>query len=268
MIRCKIIQFRNQNDNFIKKIYFYPEFPHPYSVVYQVFHQLGIQLRKGIPNTAQDNLCFWWEDNTFTGRSPNTTFINAQCTDISKKYVNLIHKDIFKYSLEVDPTVYSGMIVEKSNTNGIHDGRIIEGPIEQLADGVVYQKVVRNYSPESPDTVCDIRLAVFNGNPSFGYLKYRPTVGRFSNKNTVVHVIDIISYLTCEEINSICEFCQRIGLDYGEIDVVRDLDDRKIYVLDINKTPLGPPNGLSEKDRRYALQLYKEEFVRWFYPTI
>jgi hypothetical protein len=55
-----------------------------------------------------------------------------------------------------------------------------------------------------------------------------------------------------------------MGLDYGEVDVVRDAGDKRIYVLDLNKTPLGPPNGLTPAEFARALALYETSFRQWF----
>jgi hypothetical protein len=32
-----------------------------------------------------------------------------------------------------------------------------------------------------------------------------------------------------------------MGLDYGELDAVRDAASGRLYVLDVNNTPFGPP---------------------------
>ena len=42
-----------------------------------------------------------------------------------------------------------------------------------------------------------------------------------------------------EEEEAILDLAARIGLDYGEIDVLRDADG-EIYVVDVNKTPWWP----------------------------
>ena len=54
---------------------------------------------------------------------------------------------------------------------------------------------------------------------------------------------------------------RKLGIDYGEFDVLRD-KDRRIYVVDANNTPYGPPNELSEGDCTRALVLLANEFVR------
>ena len=63
------------------------------------------------------------------------------------------------------------------------------------------------------------------------------------------------------EIVLINKFCESFGLEYGEIDVVRDFSSGNIYILDVNKTPWGPPNGLSISTQNIAVRLYKKYFL-------
>lgn len=42
------------------------------------------------------------------------------------------------------------------------------------------------------------------------------------------------------ELAQLLDFGARIGLEYGELDVLRDRDSGRIYVVDVNRTPYGP----------------------------
>lgn len=53
------------------------------------------------------------------------------------------------------------------------------------------------------------------------------------------------------EQGALLEFCARIGLDYGELDVLRDNDSGTIYVVDANRTPIRP-RGLTKADEDAA----------------
>ena len=46
--------------------------------------------------------------------------------------------------------------------------------------------------------------------------------------------------ISVKESDAILDLAARIGLDYGEIDVLRDADGA-IYVVDVNKTPFFGP---------------------------
>ena len=70
--------------------------------------------------------------------------------------------------------------------------------------------------------------------------KKRHISERFVNQNHTVKVLQTSDIFTSEEINKISSMCHLMKLDYGEIDCLIDADTRKIYVVDINKTPIGP----------------------------
>ena len=81
--------------------------------------------------------------------------------------------------------------------------------------------------------------------------------------NDKVEFVKTDTLFTQSEVERLNEFCSRIGLDYGELDVVRDSGSKQIFVLDVNKTPLGPPNGLSKTDTEIALRAYKKSFLNF-----
>ena len=41
-----------------------------------------------------------------------------------------------------------------------------------------------------------------------------------------------------------------MSLDYAELDCLRDQKTEQLYIVDVNLTPNGPPNGLSVRDRK------------------
>jgi hypothetical protein len=50
----------------------------------------------------------------------------------------------------------------------------------------------------------------------------------------------------------------RIGLDFGELDLLRDRADGRIYVVDVNPTVNGPTVVLSASDIRKWFDAYCE----------
>ncbi len=42
---------------------------------------------------------------------------------------------------------------------------------------------------------------------------------------------------TPEEIENILKLADQLNVDYGELDILRDNEDGKVWVLDVNKTP-------------------------------
>lgn len=274
----KILQFRRRSSRPTAwPVYFYPDAPNSRTICYRVLHQLGIKLRKGLPSPLQAAIIFLWRDDTFMEGLSHSEMgekwivVNRDCLDISKERVQEVHREVFGYSLEVNPLEYSGRMLMKSNLNGAHDGREVEGPLNELTPGFIYQKIVDNTPLARPaelearqNVICDIRVPIFGRNADFVYLKYRARQLRYSNANNFVQIVETASILGGEECAKINTFCDRFGLDYGEIDVVRDTVDQKIYILDANKTPFGPPNGLPPDRQAQALQLYEKAFCDWF----
>lgn len=61
-------------------------------------------------------------------------------------------------------------------------------------------------------------------------------------------------HLTAEEERLILEFCSKIGLDCGELDVLRSRDDGRIYIVDANNTPCQHFAGYSKKEARFQIK--------------
>jgi hypothetical protein len=272
----KAMLFRSHGNNRLPIPVYFTTSPHPYSVCYQILHRLGVRFRVGLPVSSDPALVFLWCDATFCKglsaglESTEWRVVNHGCLDISKNHVDLVHQKVFQYSLQVDPTVFMGKMVEKSNLNGSHDGREVDGPLPVPRHNSVYQRIVNNIPPnevletQKSDIVCDLRIPVFDDDIPFVYMKLRPRMSRFSNKNTSVQIAQVRAMFDSSEIERIRQFSRRFGLDYGEIDVVRDAADDRIYILDVNKTPLGPPNGLAPQERKQAFSLYEAAFTQWF----
>lgn len=188
--------------------------------------------------------------------------VNLHCRDFTKRAVSRTFAEVFGYDLTVDPRVYRGPCVRKSDGNGTHDGTVIECPTDQVADGYVYQRLVNN--EVGGNLVEDLRVPVFMTRIPFVYLKYRSTSSRFSNDNASAQIGEADAHMTREEYTLIIEFCRRMGLEYGELDVLRDRNDRRLYIVDVNPTPFGPPNHMSRRDRRTAVARLARTFEETF----
>jgi hypothetical protein len=114
---------------------------------------------------------------------------------------------------------------------------------------------------------CDIRLPVILGQIPLAYLKYRPKETRFSNVNSHAKLISPLDALSAEELAKCITFARSIGLDYGELDVLRDRTDGRIYIVDANNTPYGPPNHLPGPEHYEALSIFEQAFAK-FIPWI
>jgi len=238
---------------------------------------LGYQVTSN-PQKKWDLAIKWWlafDGNPFApvGSMPpvmNTknngiTVLNSRCNDISKNNVNDAFEEIFGYSLSVDPREYNGKCVMKLNWNALHKGRIIECPVGSIDDDFVYQKLVRNETGDG--FVEDMRVPVFRNKTPFVYLKYRSVQDRFIDRvhtNTKAIIAEVGDRLSEDELNKIHRFGAKIGMDYGEVDVLRDGDDGRIYIVDANNTPSGPPSPISDSDAKIAVQRLSQAFEKTF----
>jgi hypothetical protein len=250
-------------------VLFYPERPASmHYVLWKICAELGLRITQEL--SQRTSLTVLWKDATFIKASEaaqsvmRAPTINANCLDISKTNVSRHFSAVFGYSCDVDPFNYFGPCVEKSNENARHDGRIVRAPVLKRRAGAVYQRVINN--AVQGDLVEDVRVPVLNGVVPFVYMKYRPTAIRFdSSRNSTVRLCPTEEALSADEISNIGKFARSIGLDYGELDVLRDRDDGRIYVVDANKTPMGPSYRLPSAELRRAVKMlalvFRDEFL-------
>jgi len=250
-----------------KRILFYPEYPSPMSVPFKICPLLGHTMTND-PSQSFDAV-FWWDDTTFPKRDPvldrlikHYDVINARCTDISKTHVEQVFSKVFGYSSTVDPRSYHGRCVKKSIYNSIHKDQstVINCPVESIESDVIYQRLIDN-RVDGAEVAEDIRVPIFKDSIPFIYLKHRPLDARFAELTSSI-LVEVDDVLSPKEQDLILTFCDEFGLDYGELDVLRDNASSKIYIVDANKTPANTNTepSLSEADRRKALQRLATSF--------
>lgn len=266
IIRLKIIYVKRFYASGRKTILFYPEKPKFRSIIYKICHLLGYRMTSDLISTYL--LAIAWQDKTYRDHEYTNLaklfdvkkILNDRCIDISKVKVEKVFRRIFGYSSYVNPKKYHGICVKKSNINARHDGEIVKCPVKKIIPGFVYMKLLNNQV--SSDLVMDLRIPIFLESIPFIYLKYRQINNRFSNTNLLVKIAEVREYLSQNEINKILLYCNEIGLDTGELDMIRDKDDGKLYIIDVANTPSGPPNHLSKQDKILALKRMCFEFKK------
>lgn len=250
------IQNYVKNGQKSKSIFVYPHYPSRGSTIYKIGQSLGYNITNKLKQDVK--FAVYWEYLTFREEfrlleklSAELKVINLYNRDISKLYIDNVHKEVFGYSTLIDPTKYTGLIVKKNDINAMHDGQIIQAPIKSVEKGYIYQLLIDNtYSDER---VMDIRVPVVGKVLDFVYLKFRNVSERFKNTTTNTKLEAIHEYLEESEIGLLNEYCKHLGLEYGELDVLRNKNDNKIYVVDVNNTPQGPPANISEENAKIAL---------------
>ncbi|WP_139247908.1 hypothetical protein [Hyphomicrobium sp. CS1GBMeth3] len=192
--------------------------------------------------------------------------INGGFDDISKSAVDRIHKQIFGRALCVDTQEIrpEDIYVVKSEANATHNGHLVKGVDLGSLDlsGSVVQRVIDNRADSN--TVRDIRVVIIGREIPLVYLKTRPLASRFSNANTAAVMTLPHNVFSEDELRQILRFCRTIGLDYGELDVLRDAGDGDIWIVDVNNTPSGPPNGLTKAEANVAVREMSLSFNRQF----
>ena len=226
-----------------------------------------LQTRNLIDSDGSEQCNIWFGHPHLQKPKNLQRFINFQCTDISKSAIDTQHMKIFGRSVcipanKLDP---EETYVVKSEANAAHDGKIVKGNEVGSLDlsGSVLQRLIDNRLNDR--NVYDIRVPVIGNRIPFVYIKSRPMGIRFSNANSTATITATENYLSKDEIDSILKFCRAVGLDYGELDVLRDAKTQEIFVVDVNNTPSGPPNGLTTNEVMHALRemswVFASEFL-------
>jgi hypothetical protein len=247
-------------------IAFYPHKPRPWYFVWPVMHVSGAKL---IADVSQADIVMQFEDQTFTDNKPpevkpGARLVNFNCNDISKSRVAEAFEKVFGHNLAVDPLTFEGRMVEKSEMNGAHDGRILEGPLDTPLEGHSYQRLVDNEIEGG--VVEDLRCCIVGGKPRISFRKRRPLDKRFGNDNAEVILDDVKNCYSTEEIELITQFASEIGLEWGGMDVLRDKATGKIFIVDANKTDMGPPVALPLGSKLRATRRMAKAFAGSFAP--
>lgn len=217
-------------------IWFSPQAPRPWYMIRSVAAWSGMRV---VEDPARADIAFHFDDSTwspaaapFAGRT-----INADCRDISKSRVNKVFAEVFGYRLGISPMSWSGDAVEKSEINSMHDGRIVVCPVRPV-EGHCYQRLVRT---SEGDEVHDLRTSCVGGRPVAVWVKTRTVAERFaSGANLQVASRAPETVFSAAELERIAAFNAAIGLEWGTLDILRDVEDGRIYIVDVNKTDVGP----------------------------
>jgi len=217
---------------------------------------------------AKADAVFYFEDQTLveapqipegiTGKT-----FNFGCYDISKSNVARTFERVFGYNLTIDPHKYKGPIAVKSETNGAHDGYQTVAPLpsaQAATPDMVYQKLIDN--TVDGKWAEDMRCPVIGGEIALVFVKRRPLESRFANLNSSVVLREPEDLLSDAERTKLKEFAAAMKLDWGGMDVLRNKEDGKIYVVDVNKTDMGPPIALSIADKSKSVAILTEQLLK------
>jgi hypothetical protein len=222
------------------KMLFYPQMPKSFSKITQICRQLKISIGEYPCDHNIDgfSLAVHWNydtvcppDVTLHTISKSLKVINLAVGDVSKSFVDKIFIEVFGYSTFLDPFQTFGYAIRKSEKQAAHDATIV--PLPFVAEkGFVYQRLLDS---RCSTTLChDIRLPVFKNEIPFAFLKYRLTAEPVRSLYKIEFIEDIQTILSPQEINKVLLFASKFGLEFGEIDLIRNNSDGRIYILDVN----------------------------------
>jgi len=245
----------------------YPRTPWPLYTLWNMAQVCGFKLLKH-PSQETNSPTILFQDITIV--NPESipkealTWINGRCLDIQKSTVAKIFTKAVQRDLQVNPMEYMGYMVEKSEKNPAHDGRIIKGPLQSSEEkaGYVYQRLINNLTKNNE--IEDLRTVIVGSKIPLVYRIRRNQNEQFEGYGRCIEVITADEAFSAKEQQELIECAQQIGLDFGEMDVLRDQGDQMIYVVDINKTTVSPPADLCFKNQIAALQKVGEAFEAEF----
>ena len=242
------------------KIAYLPVTPRPWYLLKVTANRLGA---KTVTDLGTADAIFYFEDQTIATppKIPahfSSKSYNFKCSDISKSKVGQVFERVFGYGIAIDPEQYEGKIAVKSEKNGAHDGFVATGPLKRDKN-LVYQRLINNALND--EMIEDLRCPIIDGEIRLVFIKHRPIKTRFANSNAKVILARPEDYFTERERRQLKDFAKAMGLDWGGMDVLRNRDDGRIYVVDVNKTDMGPPIALSLKDKNKATQILADQLL-------
>jgi len=254
--------FRRENP--IATMAFYPQPSGPWYNAWLAARMGGVKLIND-PNAAET--VFVFDDKTESdigeklGVKIKVKAINHRINDISKTHVGKVFKDVFGYSVDIDPLTYHGRAAEKSDSNATHDGVVVQCPLppELIKPDSVYQKLIDSTFDGSRSE--DLRMAYVGGDIPVVFRKYKLIEKRFGTDYDHVDVWTADQAFSSEEQTQLIKFCEAMGLDFGAVDVMRDKHDGRIYVVDVNKTCM-PVLCLSQKSQRAAIRRIAASLIK------
>lgn len=233
-----------------------PEAPQLPEVLWKVLKVLGLRVvHHPGPRVA---VAVHWSLDTVTPPPPLPGAVNGRCVDISKSRVDEALRAAMGYGAAVDPRRHEGPCVRKSEVNARHDGTLVRAPVARPEPGAVYQRRVD--TEVLPGTLEELRTPVVGDAIPFVYVKRRPASDVFGHGPSRAWLAAPDDVMGRAERQQVLGVARGLRLDVGELDVLRDRHDGRLYVVDANRTPWGPPRTLGAREARRAIAVLAAAF--------
>lgn len=231
---------------------FHPMIPQPRATIVSLLGAVGVRIGVDVPIGGP---AIAWDTETFLSTAAMAALpisaINRLCTDISKTRVDALWAELAGYSIEVDPLTVEGPMVVKSDANGRHDGRLMVGPIKRKQPGMVYQLPIDSLVGGK---FFEYRLIVMRDRIPI-VLESEMPVPHWGHHAIVTRGRPTSELLSRAEIDLILAFTALIGLEFGELDAVREETTGRLYILDANRTPVRPHYMPADDEKRAYAQM-------------
>ncbi len=158
---------------------------------------------------------------------------------------------------------------EKIEDNGLHDSTIIKCPIrkEEIEENYTYQKLVNNKVDEI--YLEELRIPIINYKMIIILIKYRFHTDQFDQEANQKAEIKFPKHIFNEtEIKKIESFCEKMNFEVGEIDILRDQDNKMIYIVDTNNTPSFAGDGYNRSGKNKIIKILSKEFHNQYIKNI
>ena len=235
------------------KYYFYPN-----KAIYHVAnHVLGGLGHEIVFDPSEADAYFWWkfsaEWEDFPEELSDKPCLNRNCNCTLKTFVEDRFSLVYGRTTFVDPLTYNGLAVEKENLNATHKCRIVECPIKERVEGMVYQRLMSD-----PNNIVSYRIPVVGGEVPYVSIEHKndmfeAVIGGGVDSFEVVDAEDLF----CRDwLDKLVVFCNGY-VDFAEIDVLDDC------IIDVNNTASAAPH-YEPKDEDYCKSRYRELFKKHF----
>ena len=258
------------------KVYVYGNYPHfQKSTTYFMLRKAGVEMSNKLIGTYDIGI-YWDPRMDINKQTPKLKqngkkikLINLFLVDTAKGFVAESFGQHFGYGYKVDPTTFKGYCISKHNGNGTKSCFFLKCPIEanDIFKDHSYQQIIDYTDKKDPNTLYELRIPIVGGIIPCVLFKTRNRGLRFTSKNRSIQIVNPLKYLTEQECHKIITYCRYIGLEMGEIDVLRSQEDGQIYIIDVNNTSWWPPNKLGDVDRNIVLNLIWNAFLESFLPN-
>lgn len=182
--------------------------------------------------------------------NPLVPGFNFLCGNTSDAHVATTFRDVFGYDVAMDPASFKGEVVARSEPEKNSTKRIKIAPLKPEKHQI-YQRLIDNEMQAG--FVVEFLCPAIKGEIPLVYVKVRPKSQRFTGPESRVALTRPADVFTQDELAKISQVCSELSLDWGELSILRDKTDGRVYIVSANTAMRPPPAALPRKDKLRAV---------------